>query len=62
LQYEGRAKKMSIFEKTASGIRELYSEKIINNFRHRQRIKKGISASKSREINLSKERNIDITE
>ena len=62
LQYEGRAKKMSIFEKTASGIRELYSEKIINNFRHRQRIKKGIGASKSREINLSKERNIDITE
>jgi hypothetical protein len=46
LQYKGRAKKISIFEKIASEIWELYSKKIINNLRHRQRIKKGI-ASKS---------------
>ena len=44
LQYEGRAKKMGIFEKIAAGIRELYSEKIINRSRHRKRIKKGVTA------------------
>ena len=44
LQYEGRAKKMNIFEHIVSGDSgSVYSEKIINKFRHRQRIKKGIT-------------------
>jgi hypothetical protein len=45
LQYEGRAKRMNIFEHIVSGVQEVYAEKVVNRSRHRQRIKRGITPS-----------------
>jgi hypothetical protein len=45
LRYEGRARKMNIFEHVVSGIQEVYAGKVINRFRHRKRIKNGVTAS-----------------
>jgi hypothetical protein len=44
VQYKGRAKKMNIFEHIVSGIQEVYTGKVINRFRHRQRIERGVTA------------------
>ena len=45
LRYEGRARKMNIFEHIVSGIQEVYTGKVINRFRHRERIRRGVTAS-----------------
>jgi hypothetical protein len=44
VQYEGRAKRMNIFEHIVSGIQEVYSGKVKNRFWHRKRIKRGVTA------------------
>jgi hypothetical protein len=45
LRYKGKARKMNIFEHIVSGIQEVYTGKVINRSRHRERIRRGVTAS-----------------